>query len=171
MPFFWNKSDHILTDSLSALHVLQQDFLSDTINLVTTILFKINQFKDQGKFLTCMWIPSHVGLQGNEVADKAAKDSLTHRHFNKIKISLSSLNSSQSNCQWNNQNSTPHLGTRRFPLSYMVQNCHWLFYITIPKSMPRREVVILHRYRLGYRCNWEIDIRVPKACDHRDVLV
>lgn len=33
---------YVLTDSLSALHVLQQDFHSDNILLVTTILVKIN---------------------------------------------------------------------------------------------------------------------------------
>lgn len=84
---------YILTDSLSALHVLQQDFHSDNILIVTTIQFKIIQKREQGKSTNFMWIPSHVGLQDNEVADKAAKDSLTYSHIKTIKTSLSSVKS------------------------------------------------------------------------------
>jgi len=84
---------YILTDSLSALQVLQQESILDNVALITAVQFKIKQLRDQGKLVSFMWIPSHVGLQGNEAADKAAKDSLRQYHLKLIKPSLSKIKS------------------------------------------------------------------------------
>ena len=61
----------IYSDSLSSLQVVH----SFDINNVTVfnILKLYTQLTDAGKQITLCWIPSHVGIKGNEMADMAAK--------------------------------------------------------------------------------------------------
>lgn len=108
----------------------------------------------------------------NEIADRAAKDSLTHNHIRRIKPSLGSLKSRA----WATAKEiarTKHLvwvetGSPSATW-YQIVTDHET--ITIPKSLPTREAVIIHRLRFGYRCNWDFVVRVPKGCDHCDDLV
>lgn len=67
---------HIFTDSLSALQVLRRTQATDNLRLISTVLFHIRQLKEQEKILTFWWIPSHVNITGNDLADTAAKNSL-----------------------------------------------------------------------------------------------
>ena len=64
----------IFSDSLSALHALRK-FKTDhpLLMQIQELLHKINA--DQ-KELVFMWVPGHVGIRGNEVADRAAKKAL-----------------------------------------------------------------------------------------------
>ncbi|XP_063590519.1 uncharacterized protein LOC134767451 [Penaeus indicus] len=158
---------YILTDSLAALQVLQKESVSDNIALTTAIHFKITQLKDQEKSVSFMWIPSHVGIKGNEAADKAAKDSLQQHHLKLIKPSLSNIKSRA-------RETTKEISKIQHQVWVQAGSPSATWYsiatdyipITIPKSMSRRDAVIIHRLRLGYRCNWEIQFRVPKACSH-----
>ena len=61
----------IYSDSLSSLQAIH----SFDINNVTVfnILKLYTQLTDAGKHITLCWIPSHVGIKGNEMADMAAK--------------------------------------------------------------------------------------------------
>ena len=61
----------IYSDSLSSLQAIH----SFDINSVTVfnILKLYTQLTDAGKQITLCWIPSHVGIKGNEMADMAAK--------------------------------------------------------------------------------------------------
>ena len=63
----------IHTDSKAALHVIQQASPADNVRLTTTILSQIQSLASHGKRVRLNWIPSHVGLQGNETADAAAR--------------------------------------------------------------------------------------------------
>ena len=40
------------------------------------MLEKYNQLKSKGKNIIFCWIPSHIGIKGNEEADEAAKEAL-----------------------------------------------------------------------------------------------
>nr|XP_027234054.1 uncharacterized protein LOC113825424 [Penaeus vannamei] len=82
---------YILTDSLSALHTLQQQYHQDNIQLITSTLFKFQQLSEQGKSVTLMWIPSHVGIQHNELVDTAAKNNLRQQSITHVKPSLSTI--------------------------------------------------------------------------------
>ncbi|XP_045132191.1 uncharacterized protein LOC123516654 [Portunus trituberculatus] len=61
------------TDSKSGLQALQQPQPSDNVGLVTAILGSLQSLAAQGRQVRLNWIPSHVGVRGNEAADAAAK--------------------------------------------------------------------------------------------------
>ena len=61
----------ILTDSLSALLALRTFYPQNP--LVQDILKRLTALDQAGKEITLCWIPSHVGILGNELADAAAK--------------------------------------------------------------------------------------------------
>jgi len=64
----------IYSDSLSSLQAIQS---FDIINItVFTILKLYTQLADIGKHVSLCWIPSHVRIKGNEMADKAAKEGI-----------------------------------------------------------------------------------------------
>ena len=62
----------ILTDSRSALEALQ-NLTGNRRDMVLEIQQLINQLHYRGSRVTFQWIPSHVGISGNEAADVAAK--------------------------------------------------------------------------------------------------
>ena len=61
----------ILTDSLSSLLALRSFNPSDP--LVQDILSRLTSLDRAGKSVQFCWIPSHVGITGNELADAAAR--------------------------------------------------------------------------------------------------
>ena len=64
----------ILTDSLSSLQALEQTNPSDT--RILGLKLNIQLITQKGKNLTFCWIPSHIGIKGNERADSLAKEAL-----------------------------------------------------------------------------------------------
>ena len=43
-------------------------------DIIFEILLTNTRLFSQGKEITCMWVPAHVGVVGNEKADKLAKE-------------------------------------------------------------------------------------------------
>ena len=68
------KSFLILSDSLSCLKALQLSDNTDT--RILKLRLKIHKIINKGKKLTMAWLPSHIGIHGNELADIAAKEAL-----------------------------------------------------------------------------------------------
>ena len=80
IDFTWNDrfievSDEalhlILTDSMSSLLALRSFNPSDS--LVRDIIARLTSLDWEGKSIQLCWIPSHVGITGNELADAAAR--------------------------------------------------------------------------------------------------
>ena len=68
----------IFSDSLSALQALGK------LKTDHPLLIQIQEFihkidADQKEFFFFMWVPGHVGIRGNEVADRAAKKALDNK--------------------------------------------------------------------------------------------
>ncbi|XP_076049774.1 uncharacterized protein LOC143030508 [Oratosquilla oratoria] len=61
------------TDSRTAWQVLQQPHPSDNVGLVTAILGSLQSLAALGRRVRLHWMPSHVGVRGNESADVAAR--------------------------------------------------------------------------------------------------
>ena len=91
----------IFTDSLSALKSLSSQKSNSNQTLLDEILYYISLIKSVLQFV---WIPSHLGIPGNEVADLLANSATTHSHIDiKVKLELQDLHSlvtSNINSKW-----------------------------------------------------------------------
>ncbi|XP_024080368.1 uncharacterized protein LOC106671035 [Cimex lectularius] len=68
----------ICTDSLSVVLAIRNIFTMDP--LIQAIQEKIRQMHEQRKEVVIAWIPGHVGIEGNENADQAAKGAAIMPH-------------------------------------------------------------------------------------------
>ena len=68
------RSTTIFSDSRSALEAIQDFYPRNPI--VREIQKKTDKLIRKGKAVTFCWIPAHVGVPGNEKADKAAKEAI-----------------------------------------------------------------------------------------------
>ena len=66
----------IYSDSRSALEAIKAYHPEN--NLVSLIQLSIHKLIKKRISVTLCWVPGHVGLQGNEKADKAAKEAINH---------------------------------------------------------------------------------------------
>ena len=76
IEYIWDSSDEefmIITDSLSSLQALKSQKLNNPI--VSNILHMCHYLSGHKDIVFC-WLPSHIGIQGNERADVLAKAAL-----------------------------------------------------------------------------------------------
>ena len=64
----------IFTDSLSVMQALEGEKIGNP--LVVSLLEKLSKLCGRADIVFC-WLPSHIGISGDEEADKAAKDALS----------------------------------------------------------------------------------------------
>ena len=79
----------IASDSLSSLQALED--LQSSQPIITEIQCKLYNLQQKGNDVQLCWVPSHVGVRGNELADKAAvaattsepqtRTALSHRDY------------------------------------------------------------------------------------------
>ena len=63
----------VLSDSLSALQAVKNNSKSSREDAVKEIVVVCHQLFIPGTDIVLQWVPSHVGVPGNESADRAAK--------------------------------------------------------------------------------------------------
>ena len=61
------------SDSLSALQAIKHNSQSSREDVVKEIVVVCHQLITRGTDIVLQWVPSHVGVPGNESADRAAK--------------------------------------------------------------------------------------------------
>lgn len=61
------------TNSRMEMQALQQSQPSENVGLLTDILISLQRLAAKRRQVRLNWISSHIGVQGNEAADTAAK--------------------------------------------------------------------------------------------------
>ena len=74
-----------LTDCKSALQAIQQHKIKDNKTLITDIKHLLTQHHLTNRIVHINWIPSHIGIPGNEKADELAK---TTKYIDRVHITL-----------------------------------------------------------------------------------
>lgn len=131
----------IMTDSKSTLSLIENmTFENDTTR---RIVHCIDELCVSGRYVELCWIPSHVGILGNNMADAAAK-SAAHTEAEFVPIHHSNWKPIIYNVIKNEWN-------KRWQSSkHQLQNIHPTVSYLTPYSKNRREEVILNRLRFGH---------------------
>ena len=77
----------ICSDSLSTLLAIKNHKLKNPI--ILQILHYIQRLDELGKNVLFFWVPSHVGIQGNTIVDRVAKETLAANHISDISLPYS----------------------------------------------------------------------------------
>ena len=67
----WNRA-RILSDSQSSLRALAEGAGKDSNELVAGVEEELVRLRGEGRLVVITWVPSHCGVVGNELADRAA---------------------------------------------------------------------------------------------------
>ncbi|KAG0697514.1 hypothetical protein GWK47_003005 [Chionoecetes opilio] len=154
---------------MSALPVLQQPRTPvDNVQLTTAILGHIQVIAARERRMRLNWVPSHVGLRGNEAADEAAREA-TRQPAVTFTV-LPSIHRTKVLAE------TCHCQCRGAAVSLVVQTSRqaaWHAQATdnqplhLVQQLPRAEEVILHRFRFGYGTVEELrDGFEDRPCEH-----
>lgn len=133
----------ICSDSLSAISAIENTFSKDP--MIQQILCLYLHLYNMGKQIIFVWIPSHIGISGNEAADSAARNAakkdIDHGTIIRpddlsVWIKNKALDSWQTD--WNNTDSKLKF------VKPMISK--WV----LPRQISRREQVIITRLRIGH---------------------
>jgi ribonuclease HI len=137
-------SSYIFSDSMSCLQAISNHKFAHPD--ILEILEKCHNLQTNGKLVKFCWIPSHVGIKGNELADSAAKTALQlpiSQNLNLIYSDLKRHINTYFIETWQNQwNQTAF---------NKLQAIKPIIGETKLKSVTiRRDEVVLHRARIGH---------------------
>ena len=135
----------IFSDSLSCLQAFLQ--ASPKNPWVVRVLEKYNQLKSRGKDIVFCWIPSHIGIKGNEEADEAAKEALSLNEASKTIVASDLGNKINDLLQeeWQREwESEPNLNNKLKRVLPKLNKNH------TPKGMTRRDGTVCARLRIGH---------------------
>ena len=142
----------ILTDSMAAIQILQRRHHHDNIALITSILGRAQTLINQGTHIRIHWVPSHVGLRGNETADSAARWATQQQHITRtVRPSLTQIKERAKA----KAKALAHIDHERMAAS--SRSMRWYMDVTayIPlmphPQLTRKTAVAAQRLRLGYR--------------------
>ena len=132
----------IFTDSLSSLQAIAGKKIENP--LILDLIEKFTNLNSSKNILFC-WLPSHMGIIGNEKADKAAKDALILQPsnlkvpFTDFKQSINSHIKDSWQSSWNNA-----IGNKLYDIKPTLGDC------PTTGRVSRREEIVLARCRIGH---------------------
>lgn len=81
------KNFLILSDSKSVLTAISSNIIpSDRNYLIYKIRHLVNDLNCNGKQVNFMWVPSHCGITGNEIADQATRNKVDEDHSSTLLV-------------------------------------------------------------------------------------
>ncbi|CAI6366491.1 unnamed protein product [Macrosiphum euphorbiae] len=155
------KYSLIISDSLSALISLQDHHPQNEVIQLTKDL--ISSSKNKIKF---MWVPSHIGIPGNEKADKMANEAVTSTTstiINKIP-SKDLLNEAHKRIIKTWQNHWDSIPSSNKLRNIKKSISKWAY----PENASRREQIVINRSRIGHSHithSYLITKETPPLCD------
>lgn len=149
------------TDSQSSLQALQDIFSTNA--LIQEMHQLLTDLMKQGRKITLMWIPSHQGIPGNELADAAAKEATrlplhvptSIPHIDAIKYISRKLHNHWQTSWKESSSSKLHEVTQHSRMKYPLQN------------FKRQDQVIITRLRVGHTKithSYLLDRTLPPTC-------
>ena len=161
------------TDSRSALMVLQQPRQKDNIRLCTTILGLARSLHAAGKRVILNWIPSHVGIKGNSNADEAAKQATARPEVDLVVRPSLRYTKEQARCAtWSLAHHQQREARNSFRSAAWYHKLSGGTPLKTSRQCGRRNAVLLHRLRLGYRTWHEREHpEEPRQCEHCGLMV
>ena len=133
----------IFTDSLSSLVALKNFYPSDPI--VQDIVLLLTSLKQEDKTVTLCWVPSHVGILGNELADAAAREAAAASATRSLPLPARDYFSVLANFTYKKWQQSWDASNSKL---YVVKPRLALWPSSFRKA--RREEVILCRLRIGH---------------------
>lgn len=150
---------------------LSRPKIIDNVALTTKILAQLQTLRSRECQVTFNWIPSHVGIPGNETCDEAAKAAT---RFNTIQIDVAPSLSQVKQLLASGLLKTPKLNLIA-ALRSNSESAKWYLAATrckppnVDRTTPREARVALHRLRLGYKTLEQINLRQAKVCEYCNV--
>lgn len=143
----------IISDSLSVLKAIKKEVIHSQDNIIHEIahlLDNLNQLQIKGYI---GWIPSHIGIQGNEKADSLAKSN-SSKFLHNLKFSYNTffpfILKNMTSCWQEFFSKTFKVKGKNYPLlENRVWKIPWFYKIQFPN---REFITLFIRLRLGHCC-------------------
>ncbi|XP_068238521.1 uncharacterized protein [Palaemon carinicauda] len=161
----------IHTDSKGAIQSILKRNFKENIHLISTIKTMATAHAQRNRKVTLNWIPSHVGIHGNDEADRLANSALSYPTISRAcRPSLSHIKKLMSSyCHLQKKSLIRQVlldGSRSAKGYTEVTN---IIPHSMPKSLRRQLTTILFRLRLGYLCSWQIISIEDRPCPYCDL--
>lgn len=83
MPRHTHIHDVIIhTDSLTSIQAIQNQSITDNINSLSWVLRRLYELQDDDRNVIINWVPSYVGIAGNEEANRLAEEATKKDYVN-----------------------------------------------------------------------------------------
>ena len=140
----------------------------ENTHLIYDIKTLLLQHKTAGRKVTLNWIPSHIGIPGNDKADELAG---TTKHIDRVQITmplsiLTIKNTLKQTNRTNIEKEVTHWANNNSRSAQWYTKATKFELPPIYRDTPRHLAVTIHRLRLGYKANWEIDEPIIRPCEH-----
>uniref|UniRef100_A0ABD2WBI3 RNase H type-1 domain-containing protein n=1 Tax=Trichogramma kaykai TaxID=54128 RepID=A0ABD2WBI3_9HYME len=151
-----NKKFVIVSDSLSATISIQSPGAGRKVSaLILDIKERLASYANNNldKKVSLLWIPSHMGIVGNEVVDAVAKEATKNQPPDPAFIPSSDLSESfaleaKNNSNIKNMVESRERGKQYFEEFYSTCSTPWFSNVKIP----RRHIVMINRMRANHTC-------------------